>query len=241
MFTEARARWLHEHFRWLERQLPPRGDAIVPLILPTPEFYPQRQTRDHAFAQSVFDTTRGFMGMSEWPCRLVPQSDEQRAAAEALARGAASLESRTSDPAGTFRAGEEVEITYSPALLANPTALVATLAHELCHYLMAGLAEEPPGGWAELEPLTDLAAVHEGFGVFLCNSAFHFGQWSSSTHGGWQSGTQGYLNEAELGFALGLFCVRHRIDPELALPHLKPNPAEVFWDSLGFIEELEQR
>lgn len=37
-----------------------------------------------------------------------------------------------------------------------------------------------------------------------------------------------YLNEAELGFTLGIFCVRGNIDPELALKHLKQNPAEVF-------------
>lgn len=170
----------------------------------------------------------------------MPQSDEEREAAAALARGAPWAETKWSGAAGTFRSGEEVEITYSPNLLANPTALVATMAHELCHYLMANVAAEPPCGWAAHEPLTDLAAVHEGFGVFLCNSAFHFSQWTSATHQGWQSGRQGYLDEAELGFALGVFCIRRGIDPELAMGHLKPNPGEVFWDSLGYIEDLER-
>ena len=180
------------------------------------------------------------MGLTEWKCRLVPQSDEERAAVETFSRGAASMEMRYTSAAGTFSVGDEVEITYSPSLLTDPPGLVATLAHELCHYLMAYVKVEPPCGWAEHEPLTDLAAVHEGFGIFLRNSAFHFDQWSTATHGGWQSGTRGYLNEAELGFALGIFCIRRKIDPELAMSHLKPNPGEIFWDSLGYIEELEQ-
>lgn len=241
MFTEERAQWLYRHFLWLEQNLPGHtGDYVAPLILPTREFYPQRNTRDHAFAESIFETTRGFMGISEWKCRLVPQSDEEREAAAAISRAGNPLEWRYSGAAGTFVVGDEVEITYSPSLLADPPGLVATLAHELCHYLMATLKEEPPCGWAEHEPLTDLAAVHEGFGVFLCNSAFHFGQWSTATHGGWQTGTRGYLNEAELGFSLGVFCIRRGIDPELAMRHLKPNPGEVFWDSLDYIEELQR-
>jgi hypothetical protein len=218
MFTEERALWLYRQFCWLERHLPARtGEYDIPLILPTPDFYPQRNTYDHAFAESVFHTTRAFMGIAQWNCRLVPQSDEQREMAAALSRGAPYMETRYADAAGTFFAGEEIEITYSPSLLRDPPALVAVLAHELCHYLLATVKEEPPCGWAEHEPLTDLAAVHEGFGVFLCNSAFHFGQWSTATHGGWQTSTRGYLNEAELGFALGVFCLRRGVAPELAM------------------------
>jgi hypothetical protein len=242
VFTEERALWLYRHFLWLEQNLPGWTDPHrQPLILPTVRFYPQRHTLDHAFAESIFETTRGYMGMSRWKCRLVPQSDEEREAARALSRGAASSEMSYAGAAGTFSVGDGVEVTYSPSLLRDPTGLVAVLAHELCHYLMATLKVEPPCGWAEHEPLTDLAGVHEGFGVFLCNSAFQFGQWSTATHGGWRSGTRGYLNEAELGFALGIFCVRRQIDPELAMSHLKQNPGEVFWDSLDYVEELEKR
>lgn len=241
MFTEERAHWLYRHYRWLDTTLPPRDDGTAArLILPTAEFYPMRHTRDHAFAQAVFDRTRGFMGLGEWPCRLVPQSDEEQAQRAALRRSGVFGESRSTGAAGTFCVGDDVEITYSPALLNDPPGLVATLAHELCHYLLATVREEPPCGWAEHEPLTDLAAVHEGFGVFLCNSAFHFSQWSDAQYAGWQSGTRGYLNEAELGFSLGVFCVRGRIPPDAAGRHLKPNPAEVFWDSLSYVEELEQ-
>ena len=244
MFNEERARWLYRHYRWLEKALPnfTGGSARAPrLILPTPEFYPLRNTRDHAFAEAIFDQTRQFMGMENWPCVLTPQSEEDQEAQERVSRAGGTLGStQTSGAAGTFRVGDEVEITYSPQSLKDPVGLVATLSHELCHYLLACVKETPPAGWEELEPITDLCAVHEGFGVFLCNSAFTFGQWQDSQYQGWGAGTRGYLNTAELGFSLGIYCIRNQIDPELAMTHLKQNPGEVFWHSLGFIEDLEQ-
>jgi len=243
MFTEERALWIYRHYRWLETHLPKRsGEFQARLILPEREFYPTPKTRDHAFAEAVFETTRAFMGLSEWNCRLVAQSEEDREAQQALSRGGLFGETRTFGAAGTFSAGEgEVEISYSPSLLSDPAGLVATLAHELCHYLLAAVKEEPPCTWEEHEPLTDLAAVHEGFGVFLSNSAFQFKQWSDSQYSGWRSSSRGYMSEAELGFALGVFCVRNKVDPEVAMSRLKPNPGEVFWDSIGYIEELDRR
>lgn len=241
MFTEERAQWLYQHYLWLEQSLPPRmADYRAPLILPTPEFYPMRHTRDHAFAEAVFDTTRSYMGVLDWKCILSPQADAESQERAAMRDSGLLGELHHSSAAGTFSSGENVEITYSPQLLGNPSALVATLAHELCHYLIQSVSVAPPAGWDEHEPLTDLAAVHEGFGVFLCNTAFQFSQWSDERYAGWRSSTTGYLNEAELGFALGIFCVRNHIDPNLALPHLKQNPAEVFWDSLDYIEGLEK-
>jgi hypothetical protein len=240
MFTEARARWLHQNYRWLEDNLAPR-DAGAPrrLILPTPEFFPMRNTRDHAFASAVFDRTRDYLDMAEWPCRLTAQDDEDRERREALYRGGAVGDGRSQGAAGTFSAGEEIEITYAPDLLSDPTGLVATLAHELAHYLLFDIEGDPPAGWDELEPLTDLTAVVEGFGVFLCNNAFNFGQWNDGQWQGWQWNTRGYLNTAELGFALGIFCVRTSTPAAIVLPHLKSNPRQVFADSFDFISELE--
>jgi hypothetical protein len=239
MFTEERALWLYQNYRWLDDHLPARTDGSFPrLILPTPDFYPMRNSRDHAFAQAVFDQTRDYMGIRDWPCTLSPQSEED----QRLSLKSAGLygESRSHGAAGTFFAGDQVEITYSPALLKNPPGLISTLAHELCHYLLATVATEPPCGWAEHEPLTDLAAVREGFGVFLCNSAFEFGQWGDAHFTGWQSSTRGYLKESELGFSLGVFCVRCGLNPDDIVRVLKPNPGEVFWDSIEYVENLER-
>ncbi len=243
MFTEERARWLYEHFCWLERHLPARtsGQPTAELITPTRDFYPFPKTGDHVFAKAMFQQTRAYMGLMDWPCRLVPHVDQDMQQRESFhAAGVMGALGSEGGAAGTFSVEDMVEITYSPSLLGDPTGLVATLAHELCHYLLATVKESPPCGWEELEPLTDLAAVHEGFGVFLANSAFDFSQWTNTQSQGWEFSKRGYLNEAELGFALGVFVVRRNLPPESAGRHLKRNPAEVFWDSLDFIEELQR-
>lgn len=242
MFTEQRARWIYEHYRWLERHLPKRGASHRPrLVTPTPEFYPHPATRDHAFAAATFESTKTLMALQNWKCRLSAQPNDHVDRDAALARAGIYGRTEHAGAAGTFRVDQEVEITYSPELVHEPMALVATFAHELCHYLLATVKEEPPCGWKVHEPLTDLAAVHEGFGVFLCNSAFQFSQWSDHQHHGWKWRKQGYLNEAELGFALGVFCVRGGIPPEAAGKYLKLNPGEVFWDSIAYVTELEEQ
>jgi len=240
MFTEERALWLYRNYCWLDEHLPKRQDGSAKtseLILPTAQFYPMPNTRDHAFVQTVFDQTRSYMGILDWPCTLTAQSEEEKnfGMREAGLYGY----NQTSSAAGTFFAGDEVEITYSPKLIKSPPALISTLAHELCHYLIATIHTEPPCGWAEHEPLTDVAAVREGFGVFLCNTAFEFGQWGDALAAGWQSSSRGYLTEAELGFCLGIFTIRNRLNPDDVMKFLKPNPAEIFCDSLDYIETLE--
>lgn len=186
MFNEARALWLYQHYLWLETALPPRSGPS-PLILPTREFFPNTRRGDE-LARELFERVRELMGLQQWPCRLEPESDEEAEFRAAMQRSGvfAPIQRKA---AGTFSAGEEVVITYSRSLNDQPMQLVATLAHELCHYLLATVQLAPPAGWEELEPLTDLAAVHEGFGVILANSAFQFSQWADAQMHGWQSST----------------------------------------------------
>ena len=42
------------------------------------------------------------------------------------------------------------------------------------------------------------------------------------------------------GFALAIFCVRHGTPPEIPLRFLKPNPRQVFIDSLDYVADLER-
>jgi hypothetical protein len=239
-FTEERAIWLYRHYLWLERHLPRRpATAQARLILPTKEYFPHRYAADHASAEAVFQRIRELMGMTDWRCDFAQRSSP---ADEVGRRGGLMGRSSSSGAAGTYASSAEKEptITYSASLLKNPEGLVATIAHEMCHYLLARVQEEPPGAWKELEPLTDLSAVVEGFGVFLCNSAFQFEQWTGHDGQGWSFRRTGYLTEAELGFSLAISCVRNRLDAKLAERALKPNPRQVFRDALDYVADLEE-
>ena len=243
MFTEERAIWLYRHYLWLELNLPKRPSAArSAFVLPTKKFFPDGYTGDHASAEAVFRRVMDLMGMSDWPCKFAQRHAREKELQADLSRSGILGESSSRGAAGTFSVPErkEVLITYSTSLLNNPLALVSTLAHELCHYLLATVRNEPPATWKELEPLTDLSAVLEGFGVFLCNTAFQFSQWTSHDRQGWGYERKGYLTEAELGFSLAIFSVRNRLDAKIAAQALKSNPREVFCDALDYIADLER-
>jgi hypothetical protein len=161
--------------------------------------------------------------MSDWACELrAGRGDRPIHAGNALLL----RHEGATPPCGTFEViGEDglprVVITYNPDLAADTTALIATFAHELGHYLMSTAGSAPPGGWELHELHTDLAAVYLGFGIFLANSAKGFSQFQSAGEMGWSSRTQGYLSEGALVTALALFQRLRGEDPLAAAPWLK--------------------
>ena len=150
-------------------------------------------------------------------------------------------ETSSSGAAGTFEVGEDrkVSITYSKSQLRNPSALIATLAHELCHYLLGTLHQAPPGTWEDLEPLTDLAAVRQGYGVFLCESAFQYYQFSDGFTSGWGHSRQGYLSQTELAFSLALYARANDVEPMIIAPHLGRNSREYFALALEDLDDCD--
>lgn len=242
-FTEERALWLYQHYKWLEKRLPKRQSlANADLVVPTARFFPDRYANDLASAEILFGRVKFLMGMETWACRLEQYRDEDKDMQDDLSKSGLLGRFSSKGAAGTFSmsGNGDVVISYSASALKDPNALIATFCHELCHYLLARVVDEPPATWKELEPLTDLSAVIEGFGLFLCNTAFQFKQWNSYDSQGWSYSRKGYLTEAELGFSLAIFCVRNRLDAGLAAQALKPNPRVVFRDALDYIVDLEE-
>lgn len=129
-------------------------------------------------------------------------------------------------PCGTFQVtgadgDPRVVITYNPALANDTTAMIATFAHELGHYLMSTAKSDPPGGWAIHELHTDIAAVYLGFGVFLANSARSYVQFQNAVESGWSSRLQGYLGEEALVTAFAIVEQLRGGDSRAAVPYLK--------------------
>lgn len=190
-------------FKWLEREF---GLAPAELVLPNSEFFPPSRAKGEARIADLFRHVKRAAGMEDWPCELRAGAGERPAH---VGTGLLLRHEGASPPAGTFQvAGDDgrpiVVITYNPALADDPTALIATFAHELAHYLMSTAESDPPGGWELHELHTDLAAVRLGFGLFLANSARSFAQFQSAGEMGWSARTQGYLSEGALVTALAL-------------------------------------
>lgn len=207
------------------------------LILPTKEYFPAKVSDAQGVATETFNSVKKYAGMEDWPCKLVAQEDD----INTHIAPAVIIKNAPNNPLGTFQAKDngEIVITYNPALVHNPTQLVATYAHELAHYLTGTCSEEPPGGWENWEFATDITATFLGFGIFMANSAFNFQQFSGSDSQGWQYNRSGYLSESEHIFALAIFISLKQIPVKIVLPHLKSNLAKLFKQALKQLEDSD--
>lgn len=178
-------------------------DRHTRLVLPTRDFFPTEESWQDDMAYHLFRCVREHAGMTQWPCRLVPQKNDPNP----LVSPTLAIQNLEPGPAGTFsfRGQKNVVISYNPALVARPADLIATFAHELAHYFMASAGTPPPGGWENEEPATDVGAVFLGFGIFSANAAFHFQQFTDLESQGWKTSALGYLTEKQFAYALAVF------------------------------------
>lgn len=232
LIDRATAGWIIDTYQWfLENFGGPDHAAETQLVEPTEEFFPIASDADET-ARAIFESVRRAAGMDDWPCRLCAQDTS---VPDELHPGI-TVVPEDPDPLGTFSIpgewGEGATITYDRRLQDTPAQLVATFAHELAHYLLATARTAPPGGDEFEEPATDLGAVFLGFGVFACNAAFSFAQYSDGDWIGWRTSLGGYLGEDQLSFALALFLLVHELSPESCRQYLDPNPRGYLSDSL---------
>jgi hypothetical protein len=93
------------------------------------------------------------------------------------------------------------------------------LAHELAHAKLLGgeyVSRQDPN----MEPLTDLASIFFGFGVFLANTC-------QNQQGNWLS-RLGYLPNEVISYANALLCYITEHDPADIIAHLNTNTRELF-------------
>ncbi|WP_444957169.1 hypothetical protein [Microbulbifer sp. ZKSA002] len=225
-------------FKWLLRNF--GGDDFyqhATLVLPTKEYFPSKVETPEQAATETFLAVKKYAGMENWPCRLKAQEKD----VDIKVAPTLTIQNTPQDPLGTFEIKEddEVIITYNPTVAHNPMQLVATLAHELAHYLTATSPEEPPGGWDNWEFVTDIAATFLGFGIFMANAAFTFQQFTSVDSQGWRYNRSGYLSESEYIYSLAIFLKLKKIPVEKAASHLKPNLRKVLKKSINEISKLQ--
>jgi hypothetical protein len=235
-FLEAEVElWVVGTWGWLMRNLGGKARlAATPLVLPTRDFFPPTETQGHERAVYVFERTKAWMGLADWPCTLTPYdrpSGVQRMGHFAMIQHGKSAH-------GTFQAVEGgAVVSYASDLVDQPRALIAVFAHELAHYLLADLRYWIPGGDDLHELVTDLTVAYLGFGVFAANAAFQFGQHQDAFGQGWRSQHSGYLSERTWAFAIALFCAL-KVAP-LPTEHLKPGVAGLTKTAARYLKREE--
>ena len=210
----AEKSWIEDRMRWLSLDFSLDRMIKAAVILPTPEFFPDRYDADRAGAKRLFRRVCGYMGVDPDPIRLVFFRNKRLEGVEGYTKGAA----------GTYEdEGWRTTIRLDESTLPDPMVVVATLAHELGHVLLLGQGRITADR-KDHEPLTDLITVFLGMGLFTANSRVR-AQTEQHAHGSsWSISRLGYLDERTVGYALSLFAWIRGEERPTWLRHLRLNP-----------------
>jgi hypothetical protein len=200
--SELQRLWVDEGLSRLDKLM---GDAMleVSVILPEDRYFPETFKPTLTGARVLANRVADYMRVSEDAFELHVYADGEDEWKETLPLWSG----QTQDAGGLFFSkpdGTRFTVGVHANKLKDPFALVATLAHELAHVILLG------GGLIErdeplMEPLTDLATVVLGFGVFNSGAAYRFSQWTEGQMQGWSTERAGYLSEELWGYALARF------------------------------------
>lgn len=189
--------WIEKRLAWLDRQFPESAFTGRPVILPTPEFFPQPFDNDES---SVLRTVHK---VCEW-MDVDPDRINVRFVSRAKGLGLVNDAGHTvGEAAATYQMTEKGEvITIDRSGFGNTMALVGTIAHELSHARLMGENRIDPDIF-DNEILTDLTVVHFGLGIFLANTPrvyqSQFTRWPNS-----KEIKPEYMSDPMFGWALAL-------------------------------------
>lgn len=218
-------------FAWMFKAMGGLGASRVSgPIFPTTGYFALQGAKNHEWAEEIFKWVKIYSGMPDWRATLqqgarkkvIPAgqlfwSPKSNAGFGRQGLGGTSQFQQMRQAVG----GQSINIIYHPELLNDPTALIAKLACDTAFHVKMGLKGTPPEGWNSPEELTELTAIHNGFGVFLANSLLDPATERGKLPHGWRSRRQSYLSQDEVLFALAIFCYMTGTPTPLVLSHLR--------------------
>lgn len=161
--------WIEERLQWLAGEFEDSAVGNLPIVLPTPEFFPDPYDGSKKSARALLDRVCGYMG-------VVPDLVALKFSADASQLW---LVNETGDylppgAAGTYEEGRRKFIVrVAKSGLDSPMELVGTMAHELAHARLLGEGRIMREVF-DNELLTDLTVVFLGMGIFLANVPRHW-------------------------------------------------------------------
>jgi hypothetical protein len=232
--TEEERVWVDDGFRRLTGMLGSHRLANAAFVLPTDEFFPDHFDKDEPSLRAILRRVCTYMQVDPGrvDLEIIPDSSE-------LMDMLPVYRHSSKDPAG-LHFGESRDhralIGIKQSLLQDPLCLIATLAHELAHVILLDdghMAREVP----DMEPMTDLATVFLGLGIFTANSARRFVQFQDDRRQGWSMSHSGYLPEPVYAYALARFARERNETNHGWLVHLNTNVKTWFRQSAVWLEK----
>lgn len=239
--------WMFDVFAWALKNFDARvfnNETI--LVTPSNAHFPGNVTNASEMARLIFDYTRQYAGMTNWPLELVHEDaitsfETPRLTAEGVIRGAKSGTNAISVAAE--QPMRVLIVPYGPASLRDPQILAASYAHSMAHYLGQIAQDEPPGGMENWPHVTELLAVFMGFGVIMANTAFTTKIRSCASCSGPAVERTNFLSQYDITYALAIFSALKGITIQEVNTHLKSTLRSFYKksakDVLGRGEQLQ--
>jgi hypothetical protein len=204
--------WVEEAILHLKKIFSPDYFLQIDTILPTKKHYDYDFKGTEEDAKFVLEQTKIYMDVDYENIKLdfFSHSPVEMADGTILTTPSDNINGSWKSAAGTYEYdGNNVIISIEKSQLKDPQALIATIAHELCHEILLGEGHLEEND----EYLTDLLAVIYGFGIFLGNTKFTFNTFRTAHGSGWQSSGTGYLPEQVIAYAMAWLCAYRKEEP----------------------------
>jgi hypothetical protein len=226
--------WIDESLDWLVAQFG-HERLMGEVVTPSDQYFPGVYAGTRDDVRGVLDRLCAHMGID--PSRAELEYDEDE---PGLLEGGVPVVERTGGAAGHYRPhGDGCIIAVRGDQAHRPMALVATIAHELGHLVLLGegrIAADRSDG----EPLTDLATVYFGLGIFGANAAFDYERRTDGDYVRTRTSRLGYLPETAWGYALARYAwMRGELEPGWAR-YLDTNPGTYLERGLRFLCETAE-
>jgi hypothetical protein len=215
-----------------------------PVVLPTPEFFPDDWNGTAEGVIPFLNRVCGYMRVDSSRVSLhCHHEQDDPDVGEKLRDLLPYWEGSRSGAAGTYAPvpeEEKFQITLKLTRKPDLVNLIATLAHELGHVHLLGdrrIASDSP----DMEPLTDLVTVFWGLGIFNANSAMKFSQHDDGTKHGWSVQRLGYLPEPMYGYALAYYAWLREEEKPAWAKYLNVNVGSYFRQAAKYIRHEKRR
>lgn len=155
--------WVEERLQWLSEEFDDHAFNGRPLVLPTPNFFPDSYDGSKKSVRTLLERVCEYMD-------VVPSLVSMKLVSDSRNSGFVNEAGQDlPTAAGTYEEGErKFIIRIDKDGLADPMGLVGTIAHELAHVRLLGESRVMREIY-DNELLTDLTVVYFGLGIFLAN------------------------------------------------------------------------
>ncbi len=224
--------WIERRWNWLGDQF---GQDVLKraVVLPTEEFFPDEYDGSEECAREWLDCVCPHMGVDPGAVALSIYSELRDVGSTVHVAGPGT--------AGMYAEDGKAVVAVEANTLADPMHLVAVMAHELGHVRLIGEQRIDPEEHEDHEPLTDLAVVYFGLGIFPANTAVTYSQWTDGQWSGWSAARTGYMCERMYGYALGLYARARGEDRPPWAPHLRLNVRSALARTLKYLRKTAAR